>query len=91
MVQEGIDPASSMDGYNLLHVIRLHGPLITYSTFPFESFNRYILKAIHGTNQGEQSICDAIPLYQHLHIRLRKVRDQGNRWDVASLGSKVIS
>ena len=38
--------------HNLLHlpmIVRAHGPLWAYSTFPFENFYGHMLKGVHGT------------------------------------------
>lgn len=60
---------------HLTHRYSLHGPPDCYSTFPFESFNKLLLSSIHGTYQVEQSLAEAAPLFQHLHLRLSGIRE----------------
>jgi len=60
---------------HLVRSVRMHGPLVCYSTFPFESYNGIIMRAIHGTYRVEQGICRTIPLYQHLQTRIKNVKN----------------
>jgi hypothetical protein len=63
----------------VLHVVDstlLHGPMIEYSAFSFESFNSILMNAIHGTHRVEHCISNIIPLKQHLLFRLRTIKEK---------------
>jgi hypothetical protein len=65
----------------VLHIVDstlLHGPLIEYSAFSFESFNSILMNAIHGTYRVEHCISNAIPLKQYLLLRLRVMNEKSN-------------
>lgn len=59
---------------HLVDSVKLHGPLTHYSAFSFESFNSIIMNSIHGTNRVEKGIANAVPLYQHLQMRLKMMK-----------------
>ena len=61
---------------HLVMCVKMHGPLVGYSTFPFEGFNKLLLGSIHGTNRVERGIAEAIPLIQLLEERLREVQEK---------------
>ena len=62
---------------HLVDCVKRHKPLWCYTAFPFESFNRVILRSIHGTYRVDQGICEAIPLLQHLEDRLNCMTHKG--------------
>lgn len=60
--------------HNTIHIVDsivLHGPLIEYTAFSFESYNSVIMNAIKGTYRVEKTIANAIPLRQILSYRLK--------------------
>ncbi len=63
---------------HLVSSIKNHGPLMCYSTFPFESYNSLLMKSIHGTYRVEHGIARTIPLFQHLHERLKLLKGNGS-------------
>ncbi len=63
----------------VLHVVDstlLHGLMIEYSAFSFESFNSIFMNAIYDTHRVDHCKSNIIPLKQHLLFRLRAMKEK---------------
>lgn len=56
-----------------MQCIRRHGPFYLYTCYPFESFNRVVLSAIHGTNKCEIQAAKSIGSIQQINCHMRNV------------------
>jgi len=68
-----------MNVHNLVHIVqcvRSHGPLYMFSCFPFESFNKLILSAIHGPNNCELQVAKSVGVMQLIYTRFRDINDE---------------
>jgi hypothetical protein len=54
-----------------------HGPLYCYSAFPFEGYNKLVLKCCHGTYRVEKSLSESIGSIQLLYNRIKALEKKG--------------
>jgi len=63
----------TLNFHHLLHltdVVKRHGPLWSFSCFPFESYNKILTKSIHGSNHVEGFAAESLNLTRSIHQRM---------------------